>query len=127
VTPDQLREAAEKLANSLGIAVYILDGKVQVLLMTSRDTGRWIVPEGNINAGATPAKAAEIALCSMHAIANDICRRVHRCAVMRPTAMGGMVFLRRWQEQRWFRAFGIVRLPGRAALTHEGRDRSAAP
>jgi 8-oxo-dGTP pyrophosphatase MutT (NUDIX family) len=30
-----------------------------VLLMTSRDTGRWIIPKGNIDAGATPAKAAE--------------------------------------------------------------------
>lgn len=27
--------------------------------MTSRDTGRWIIPKGNINAGATPAQAAE--------------------------------------------------------------------
>jgi 8-oxo-dGTP pyrophosphatase MutT (NUDIX family) len=27
--------------------------------MTSRDTGRWIIPKGNIDAGATPAKAAE--------------------------------------------------------------------
>jgi predicted NUDIX family NTP pyrophosphohydrolase len=41
------------------IAYRILDGKVQVLLMTSRDTGRWIIPKGNIDAGATPAKAAE--------------------------------------------------------------------
>jgi 8-oxo-dGTP pyrophosphatase MutT (NUDIX family) len=41
------------------IAYRILDGKVQLLLMTSRDTGRWIIPKGNIDAGATPAKAAE--------------------------------------------------------------------
>ena len=27
--------------------------------MTSRDTGRWIIPKGNIHADATPAKAAE--------------------------------------------------------------------
>src|SRR5215469_16916163 len=26
--------------------------------MTSRDTGRWIIPKGNIAVGATPAKAA---------------------------------------------------------------------
>jgi 8-oxo-dGTP pyrophosphatase MutT (NUDIX family) len=41
------------------IAYRILDGKVQVLLMTSRDSGRWIIPKGNVNGGATPAKAAE--------------------------------------------------------------------
>lgn len=27
--------------------------------MTSRDTGRWIIPKGNVSAGATPARAAE--------------------------------------------------------------------
>src|SRR5271163_3796761 len=27
--------------------------------MTSRDTGRWIIPKGNIKAGETPCKAAE--------------------------------------------------------------------
>ena len=41
------------------IAYRILDGKVQVLLMTSRDTGRWIIPKGNIKAGVTPCRAAE--------------------------------------------------------------------
>jgi 8-oxo-dGTP pyrophosphatase MutT (NUDIX family) len=41
------------------IAYRIREGKVRVLLMTSRDTGRWIIPKGNISAGATPAKAAE--------------------------------------------------------------------
>ena len=41
------------------IAYRILDGKVQVLLMTSRDTGRWIIPKGNIKARVTPCKAAE--------------------------------------------------------------------
>ena len=41
------------------IAYRVLDGKVQVLLVTSRDTGRWIIPKGNVGAGATPAKAAE--------------------------------------------------------------------
>jgi 8-oxo-dGTP pyrophosphatase MutT (NUDIX family) len=41
------------------IAYRIVDAKVQVLLITSRDTGRWIIPKGNIDAGATPAKAAQ--------------------------------------------------------------------
>jgi hypothetical protein len=33
------------------IAYRIQDGKVRVLLMTSRDTGRWIIPRGNIKPG----------------------------------------------------------------------------
>ena len=41
------------------IAYRILDGKVRVLLVTSRDTGRWIIPKGNIKAGEMPCKAAE--------------------------------------------------------------------
>jgi 8-oxo-dGTP pyrophosphatase MutT (NUDIX family) len=36
-----------------------LDDKVQVLLITSRDTGRWIIPKGNIDVGLTPSLAAE--------------------------------------------------------------------
>ena len=41
------------------IAYRIQDGKVRVLLMTSRDTGRWIIPRGNIKSGVTPCRAAE--------------------------------------------------------------------
>jgi 8-oxo-dGTP pyrophosphatase MutT (NUDIX family) len=41
------------------IAYRIHDGKVRVLLMTSRDTGRWIIPRGNIEPGVTPCRAAE--------------------------------------------------------------------
>jgi 8-oxo-dGTP pyrophosphatase MutT (NUDIX family) len=41
------------------IAYRIRDGKVRVLLMTSRDTGRWIIPRGNIKPGVTPCRAAE--------------------------------------------------------------------
>ena len=41
------------------IAYRIRHGKVQILLMTSRDTGRWIIPKGNIKPGTTPSKAAE--------------------------------------------------------------------
>ena len=40
------------------IAYRIRRGVVQVLLMTSRDTGRWIIPKGNIKPGTTPSKAA---------------------------------------------------------------------
>jgi 8-oxo-dGTP pyrophosphatase MutT (NUDIX family) len=52
--------ATNTILHQAGVIAYrILDGKVQVLLMTSRDTGRWIIPKGSIDAGATPAKAAE--------------------------------------------------------------------
>lgn len=34
------------------------DGKLEILLITSRDTGRWIVPKGWPMDGATPAEAA---------------------------------------------------------------------
>lgn len=34
------------------------DGKLEVLLVTSRDTGRWIIPKGWPMDGATPAEAA---------------------------------------------------------------------
>ena len=48
------------ILNQAGVIAYrVLDGKVQVLLMTSRDTGRWIIPKGNINGRSTPSKAAE--------------------------------------------------------------------
>ncbi len=53
-------EATGSTLNQAGVIAYrILDGKVQVLLMTSRDTGRWIIPKGNINGRSTPSKAAE--------------------------------------------------------------------
>jgi 8-oxo-dGTP pyrophosphatase MutT (NUDIX family) len=41
------------------IAYRVLSGNVRVLLMTSRDTGRWIIPKGNIGAGEPAGKAAE--------------------------------------------------------------------
>ena len=52
--------ATNPILNQAGVIAYrVLDGKVQVLLMTSRDTGRWIIPKGNINGRSTPSKAAE--------------------------------------------------------------------
>jgi predicted NUDIX family NTP pyrophosphohydrolase len=52
--------ATNPILHQAGVIAYrILDGKVQVLLMTSRDTGRWIIPKGNINGRSTPSKAAE--------------------------------------------------------------------
>jgi 8-oxo-dGTP pyrophosphatase MutT (NUDIX family) len=50
---------AHPILHQAGVIAYrILGGRVEVLLMTSRDTGRWIIPKGNIAAGVTPAKAA---------------------------------------------------------------------
>jgi predicted NUDIX family NTP pyrophosphohydrolase len=52
--------ATNPILNQAGVIAYrILDGKVQVLLMTSRDTGRWIIPKGNINGHSTALKAAQ--------------------------------------------------------------------
>ena len=52
--------ATNAILHQAGVIAYrIVDAKVQVLLITSRDTGRWIIPKGNIDAGATPAKAAQ--------------------------------------------------------------------
>jgi 8-oxo-dGTP pyrophosphatase MutT (NUDIX family) len=52
--------ATNAILHQAGVIAYrIVDAKVQVLLITSRDTGRWIIPKGNIDAGVTPAKAAE--------------------------------------------------------------------
>lgn len=41
------------------IAYRIVDKQVQVLLTTSRDTGRWIIPKGNVSSRLSPAQAAE--------------------------------------------------------------------
>ena len=41
------------------IAYRVVDEKIQVLLVTSRETARWIIPRGNITAGSTPAQSAK--------------------------------------------------------------------
>ena len=52
--------ATNPILHQAGVIAYrIQDGKVRVLLMTSRDTGRWIIPRGNIKPGVTPCRAAE--------------------------------------------------------------------
>jgi 8-oxo-dGTP pyrophosphatase MutT (NUDIX family) len=51
--------ATNQVLHQAGVIAYrILDGKIQVLLMTSRDTGRWIIPKGNVNGRSTPLKVA---------------------------------------------------------------------
>lgn len=42
-----------------GVIPYMLEaGEVRILLLTSRDTGRWVIPKGNIGKGHSAATAA---------------------------------------------------------------------
>ncbi len=48
-----------ELFHQAGAIPYaVIDGEMHVLLITSRDTGRWVIPKGNIPTGLTPAGAA---------------------------------------------------------------------
>jgi uncharacterized protein len=52
--------ATNSILQQAGVIAYrVQDGKLRVLLMMSRDTGRWIIPKGNIKPGVAPCKAAE--------------------------------------------------------------------
>ncbi len=42
------------------IAYRVVGGQISVLLITSRDTRRWIIPKGNIDPATRPSKAAKI-------------------------------------------------------------------
>ena len=53
-------KATNQTLHQAGVIAYrVLDDKLQVLLVTSRETGRWVIPRGNIDSGTTPAEAAE--------------------------------------------------------------------
>ncbi len=44
-----------------GAIPFCCEGKgLKVLLITSRDTGRWVIPKGRVEQGHTPARTAEI-------------------------------------------------------------------
>ena len=48
-----------KMLTQAGAIPYrIADGKLEVLLVTSRDTGRWVIPKGHVEHGMTPQTAA---------------------------------------------------------------------
>jgi 8-oxo-dGTP pyrophosphatase MutT (NUDIX family) len=50
----------DKLAIQSGIIPYRLERDVlQVLLITTRKTGRWVIPKGNIGKGHNARQAAE--------------------------------------------------------------------
>jgi len=48
-----------KMLTQAGAIPYrIAEGVVEVLLVTSRDTGRWVIPKGHVEHGMTPQTAA---------------------------------------------------------------------
>lgn len=50
----------DSAAHQAGVIAYrVEDGRCEVLLITSRDTRRWIIPKGNIGRGKTAVEAAE--------------------------------------------------------------------
>lgn len=53
-----MARSATTLHQAGAIAYRIVDDVVEVLLLTSRETRRWIIPKGNIGARSTPARAA---------------------------------------------------------------------
>jgi 8-oxo-dGTP pyrophosphatase MutT (NUDIX family) len=42
------------------IPYSLVDGELRVMLVTSLDTGRWLIPKGHVDPGLTPAEAATI-------------------------------------------------------------------
>ena len=56
---ERLAVATDGLLHQAGAIPYsVVDGELRVLLVTSRDTGRWLIPKGNIDHGLTPSQAA---------------------------------------------------------------------
>lgn len=50
----------DPILHQAGVLVYrVRHGAVEVLLLTSRETRRWLIPKGNIPGRMTPAQAAE--------------------------------------------------------------------
>ena len=48
-----------KMLTQAGAIPYrIVDGQIEVLLVTSRDTGRWVIPKGHVDQGMTPQSTA---------------------------------------------------------------------
>jgi 8-oxo-dGTP pyrophosphatase MutT (NUDIX family) len=56
-----LRMRSPNPTRQIGALPYtVIDGRVVFLLVTSRRSGRWIVPKGSIVAGETPWRSAEL-------------------------------------------------------------------
>jgi 8-oxo-dGTP pyrophosphatase MutT (NUDIX family) len=57
--PIRMMTTPDSVLHQAGVLAYRVEGgELQVLLVTSRDTGRWVIPKGNIDPGHTPAQAA---------------------------------------------------------------------
>jgi 8-oxo-dGTP pyrophosphatase MutT (NUDIX family) len=41
------------------IPFEVAEGELRILLVTSRESGRWVIPKGNVEPKLTPAKSAE--------------------------------------------------------------------
>jgi len=49
----------EQVLQQAGVIPYsLVNGTIRVLLVTSRDTGRWLIPKGFVDDGHTPLAAA---------------------------------------------------------------------
>ncbi len=50
----------EILRQAGAIPYEIVAGEIRVLLVTSRESGRWLIPKGCVDTGLSPAEAAEL-------------------------------------------------------------------
>ena len=70
-----------------GVIPYrVIDGKVEVLLVTSWGSGRWIIPKGNVAPGSTVIKAAEAEALEEAGV---------RGIIQRGTPLGSYTYLKR--------------------------------
>ena len=61
ILPTDVGPIAEPCAAQLGALCWRMErGRLQILLITSRDTGRWVIPKGWPMAGKSMAEAAAI-------------------------------------------------------------------
>jgi len=52
--------STETVLHQAGVIAYRIEaGELRILLVTSRDTGRWVIPKGYVGSGITPARAAQ--------------------------------------------------------------------
>lgn len=98
----------EGVLRQAGVIAYrVVEGRVQVLLVTSRETKRWIIPKGNIGAGLTPAEAAKKEAFEEAGVSGEIegtaplgtytYQKLLPCGKERPAAV--QVFLLRFVDQ----------------------------
>lgn len=82
-----------RIEQSAVIPVRKGPGGSEILLITSRDTGRWVLPKGNIKNGLSPAKSAlEEAFEEAGVLGRVQKRAVGRYKYAKPEVDGGAVF-----------------------------------